>query len=64
MKDIIRVTNKVDPYNSWNIFRYTTLIIPHFSYSASLAGFLQIAWENHRCEVCNSPELAKICKSE
>lgn len=46
--------NELSSFNFWSICRYITLIIPHFSYSACLAGFLEIAWENYRNQICDS----------
>lgn len=57
LKPIFYIQNKEDPYNYWNIFRLISLIIPHFSYSSCLAGFLDITWENNRYKVCKSPDM-------
>lgn len=61
MRDIIRVENKINPYNYWNIFRHIVLIIPHFSYSSCIAKFLQITWENNRCKICKTPDVVEAC---
>lgn len=62
LKDIINIENKTNPFNFWNIFKHITLIIPHFSYSLCIAGFLEITWENHRCEICKSPNMIEGCR--
>uniref|UniRef100_A0A2S2QYG5 ATP-binding cassette sub-family A member 3 n=1 Tax=Sipha flava TaxID=143950 RepID=A0A2S2QYG5_9HEMI len=63
VKDIIREKNQINPYNAWNIFRIITLIIPHFSYSACISGFVDISWENNRCKICKSPNMIEACSS-
>lgn len=61
LKSIIIEENEKSLFNFWNIFKYVTLIFPHFSYSSCIAGFLQIAWQNNRCKVCKSPNMAEGC---
>lgn len=56
LKNTIKVKNEISLFNFWNIFRYITLIIPHFSYSSCIRGFLEITWENNRCKVCDMSE--------
>lgn len=64
IKDIIIERNKQSPYNTWNIFRIITLIIPHFSYSACISGFVDISWKNSRCRICKSPNMIEACSSK
>lgn len=61
LKPFIIEENKISIFNKWNIFRYVTLLIPHFSYSSCIAGFLEIAWENNRCKICNSRNMEEAC---
>ncbi|KAL5235297.1 hypothetical protein ACI65C_002707 [Semiaphis heraclei] len=63
LKDIIRDHNKTSSFNTLNIIRLIVLIIPHFSYSSCISGFLQIAWENNMCKVCKSPVTIELCKN-
>lgn len=63
IKEIISEKNDISPFNAWNIIRYISLLIPHFSYSSCIAGFLETSWENKRCKICsNSPNVAEACK--
>jgi len=64
LKDIIRERNTTSSFNTLNIIRLIVLIIPHFSYSSCISGFLQITWENNMCKVCKSPVMIEICKSK
>lgn len=41
-----------------------SLTIPHFAYSACLAGFIKIAWENNMCKICKSSFTADKCRSK
>lgn len=63
MKDIIYIDNKTDPYNYWNIARYISLIIPHFSYASCIGGFIEIAWKNNRCKMCKNSDISEACGS-
>ncbi|XP_060873175.1 phospholipid-transporting ATPase ABCA3-like isoform X2 [Metopolophium dirhodum] len=63
LKDIIRDHNKTSSFNTFNLIRLIVLIIPHFSYSSCISGFLQITWENNMCKVCKSPLMNEMCKS-
>lgn len=61
-KDIMMNPNQSSSFNFLNICRYIILMIPHFSFLLCIAGFLEITWENNKCEVCNSPTMAKECR--
>ncbi|VVC36007.1 ABC transporter-like,P-loop containing nucleoside triphosphate hydrolase,AAA+ ATPase domain,ABC [Cinara cedri] len=63
MKNLIRQMNQNNPYNFWNIMKHIALIIPHFSYSSCITGFIEIAWHNNKCKVCKSPDMPKICQN-
>lgn len=62
LKDLIRENNKTSSFNTLNIIRLIVLIVPHFSYSSCISGFLQITWENNMCKVCKSPFMDEKCK--
>lgn len=64
IKSYIIQQNKISLLNFWNIFRYVTLLIPHFSYSACIANFLEIAWENNRCKICHTRDMKEACNGE
>lgn len=57
MKEMIMNNNKITPFNFWNILKHIVFIIPHFSYSSSIAGFINISWKNNRFIVCNSSNM-------
>lgn len=63
LKDLIIYYNSINPFNTLNIMRIVSLIIPHFAYSACVAGFIKIAWENNMCKICKSSFTAEKCKS-
>ncbi|XP_026821418.1 ATP-binding cassette sub-family A member 3-like [Rhopalosiphum maidis] len=60
LADFIRNINKTSSFNTLNIIRLILLIIPHFSYSSCLVGFLLITWENNMCKVCKST-MVEMC---
>lgn len=64
LKDLIRENNKTSSFNTLNIIRLIVLIVPHFSYSSCISGFLQITWENNMCKVCKSPFMDEKCKGK
>ena len=64
LRDLIRFSNQISSFNTLNIIRLIILIIPHFSYSSCISGFLLITWENNMCKVCKSPYMTDICKSK
>jgi len=64
LRDLIRYYNIINPFNTLNIIRIISLIIPHFAYSACIARFIQIAWENNMCKICKSSFTAEKCKSK
>ncbi|CAH1731091.1 unnamed protein product [Aphis gossypii] len=45
-----------------NIIRLILLMIPHFSYSMCICGFIQITWENNMCKICKSSNMIEICE--
>lgn len=64
LKEIIREKNKIDSFNILNIIRLIILIIPHFSFSLCISGFLEITWENNVCKICKSPNMIEECNSK
>lgn len=56
LNDVIK-----DKNNMWNIIRLILLIIPHFSYSMCICGFIQITWENNMCKICKSSDMIEMC---
>jgi len=47
MSNTIREENKINYFNTMNIIRLIILIIPHFSFSLCISGFIIITWENN-----------------
>lgn len=62
MKGLISLDNVENPFNFWNIMKHIILIVPHFSYSSCIAGFIQVAWENNRCKICKSLDMVEACR--
>ncbi|VVC36008.1 Hypothetical protein CINCED_3A013120 [Cinara cedri] len=57
MKDLLIIENLKTPYNFWNILKHIIFIIPYFSYSSSITGFIDISWKNNRFKVCKSSNM-------
>lgn len=60
IKDFMIELNAISPYNILNILRYASLIVPYFSFSSCIMGFLQISIENHKYKICDSPDVISI----
>ncbi|XP_050431314.1 phospholipid-transporting ATPase ABCA3-like isoform X2 [Adelges cooleyi] len=53
---------KPDNEVTWfHIVRYIVLLVPHFSYSSCIVGFVTISWENNRCKICKTPDMEEAC---
>ncbi|XP_025190796.1 ATP-binding cassette sub-family A member 3-like isoform X2 [Melanaphis sacchari] len=63
LNDFFAQFNQIKFFNILNIIRLIILIVPHFSYSACISGFIKIAWENNMCRVCKSRFIAEKCKN-
>lgn len=62
MKNAVIEQSEIDPYHFWNISRHIMLIIPYFSYSSCIAGFIEITWKNKICKICASSTIADECR--
>ncbi|XP_050548488.1 uncharacterized protein LOC126910146, partial [Daktulosphaira vitifoliae] len=45
----------------YNIIRYVILLVPHFSYTACIVGFVSISWSNNMCKLCKTPDAHEAC---
>lgn len=64
IKNVIMELNTINPYNILNILRSTFLMVPYFSFSSCIMGFLQISLENHKHRKCESLDVARVCSGK